>query len=189
MKVIHSNKSDEELVELYQVTQKNHYLVHLYDRYFHLIYGSCLKHLESENDAKDVCMEIYELLAQKLLSHQVNHYKSWLYRVTFNQCMQFLRKKKQRTEKIKEFKLNQDENMEFNLFYHPNINKEELLVHLENCIEKLKEEQKKSIQLFYLKQLCYNEIVEQTGYALKKVKSYIQNGKRNLKICIESKSE
>ena len=189
MKVIHSNKSDEELIELYQITQKKSHLVHLYERYFHLIFGSCLKHLEEENDAKDVCMEVYELLSVKLLSHQVTHYKSWLYRVTYNQCMQFLRAKKKRSEKLKEFQLSHNENMEFNLFYHPNINNEELLVHMEDCIEKLKEEQKKSIQLFYLKQLCYNEIVEQTGYAIKKVKSYIQNGKRNLKICIESKSE
>jgi len=189
LKVIHSNKSDEELIELYQITQKKSHLVHLYERYFHLIFGSCLKHLEEENDAKDVCMEVYELLSVKLLSHQVTHYKSWLYRVTYNQCMQFLRAKKKRSEKLKEFQISHNENMEFNLFYHPNINNEELLVHMEDCIEKLKEEQKKSIQLFYLKQLCYNEIVEQTGYAIKKVKSYIQNGKRNLKICIESKSE
>ena len=82
-----------------------------------------------------------------------------------------------------------DENMEFDLFNHPSIDREELLIHLEDCIDNLKEEQQRSIHLFYLKQLCYNEIVEQTGYALKKVKSYIQNGKRNLKICIESKSE
>ncbi len=189
MKVIHSNKSDEELIELYQITQKKLHLVHLYERYFHLVYGSCLKYLENESDSKDVCMEIYELLSVKLLSHKVTHYKSWLYRVTYNQCMQFLRAKKKRSEKLKEFQLSHNEDMEFDLFHHPSINNEELLVHMEDCIEKLKAEQKKSIQLFYLKQLCYNEIVEQTGYAIKKVKSYIQNGKRNLKICMESKGE
>jgi len=153
------------------------------------MYGACLKHLTNETDAKDVCMELYELLSVKLLTHEVTHYKSWLYRVTFNQCMQFLRKSNKRDIKEKEFQLNQDEDMEFDLFNHPSIDREDLLVHLEDCIEKLKDEQQKSIKLFYLKQLCYNEIVDQTGYALKKVKSYIQNGKRNLKICIESKSE
>lgn len=189
MEIDNSNKTDVELIELYKRSNKHVYLGQLFQRYFHLVYGSCLKHLENESDAKDVCMEIYELLSSKLLFHEVTHYKSWLYRVTFNQCMQFLRKKSRSNEKAKEIQMNLDENMEFDLFNHPSIDREELLVHLEDCIENLKDEQQKSIQLFYLKQLCYNEIVEQTGYALKKVKSYIQNGKRNLKICIESKSE
>ena len=189
MKISYSNKSDEELIDLYQTTQNKHYLVYLYQRHFHLTYGCCLKYLACESDAKDLCTELYELLSDKLLSHKISNYKSWLYRVTYNQCMLFLRKKKKSFEKHKEFQLNQNEDVEFDLFNHPTIKNEALLVHLEDCIEMLKEEQKKSIQLFYLKQLCYNEIVLQTGYAIKKVKSYIQNGKRNLKICIESKSE
>lgn len=189
MKITHSNKSDSEILDLYKSSQDTTWLAVIYERYFHLIYGACLKHLENESNAKDICMEIYELLSVKLLTHEVTHYKSWLYRVTFNQCMQFIRKTNRRTDKEKEFQLNKDEDMEFDLFHHPSIEKEELLVHLEDCIENLKKEQQESIQLFYLKQLCYNEIVEQTGYALKKVKSYIQNGKRNLKICLDSKSE
>lgn len=189
MKAVKSHKTDVELIVAYKATQNTHHLATLFERYFHLMYGSCLKHLGNEDNAKDVCMEIYELLSVKLLSHEITHYKSWLYRVTFNQCMQFLRKSNKEDQKSKEFQLSLDENMEFDMFNHPTIEKEELLSHLENCIEKLKGEQQKSIKLFYLNQLCYNEIVEQTGYALKKVKSYIQNGKRNLKICIDSQSE
>lgn len=189
MKIVHSNKSDQELITLYKDSNNTEFLGVLFERYFHLIYGSCLKHLESSENAKDVAMEIYELLAVKLLTHKVTHFKSWLYRVTYNQCMQFLRKTISEERKSKEFQLTIDENVEFDLFNHPSIDREILLKHLEDCIEQLNEQQGASIKLFYLKQLCYNEIVEQTGYALKKVKSYIQNGKRNLKICIDSKSE
>lgn len=189
MKVLKINKSDSELIDLYRSSENTKWLALIYERYFHLIFGACLKHLENESDAKDVCMEIYELLSVKLLSHEIIHFKSWLYRVTFNHCMQFHRKVSTRNLKEKEYQLDKVENMEFELFHHPSIDKEELLVHLEDCIEKLKDEQQKSIKLFYLKQLCYNEIVAQTGYTLKKVKSYIQNGKRNLKNCIDLKSE
>jgi RNA polymerase sigma-70 factor (ECF subfamily) len=41
--------------------------------------------------------------------------------------------------------------------------------------------------LFYLEQKCYKDIADLTGYDLNKVKSAIQNGKRNLKICMERK--
>lgn len=189
MKIIHTNKTDQELLCLYKESGKTSYLAVLFERYSHLIYGACLKHLANDENAKDVFMEVYELLAVKLLSHEVTHFKSWLYRVTFNQCMQFLRKSINEEKKSREFQLTVNEDVEFDLFNHPSIDREVLLKHLEDCIDQLKEEQANSIKLFYLKQLCYNEIVEQTSYALKKVKSYIQNGKRNLKICIESKSE
>jgi RNA polymerase sigma-70 factor (ECF subfamily) len=56
---------------------------------------------------------------------------------------------------------------------------------LKKCIDLLKDEQKECIKLFYLEELCYQEIVDSTSFELKKVKSYIQNGKRNLKICME----
>ncbi len=189
MNLIHSNKSDKELLTLYKSSGNAEYLAVLFERYFHLIYGACLKHLENSEHAKDISMEIYELLSVKLLSHDVTHFKSWLYRVTYNHCMQFLRKSISEEKKAKEFQITLDENVEFDLFNHPSIDREVLLKHLEDCLEKLNEQQSSSIKLFYLKQLCYNEIVDQTGYALKKVKSYIQNGKRNLKICIDSKSE
>ena len=73
---------------------------------------------------------------------------------------------------------------------HPDIDekREDDLTLMEKCMEKLPEEQKKSIQLFYLDQKCYNEVAEITGFNLNKVKSYIQNGKRNLKICMEKNS-
>ena len=189
LKVIHTDKEDNDLIDLYKSTKNSIFLAQLFERYFHLAYGVCLKHINDPDDAKDICMEIYELLAEKLLIHDITYYKSWLYRVTYNQCMQFLRTKNKSTEIKRLYKLDQKENMEFDLFQHPTIDREELILHLEECIENLKKEQKKSIKLFYIEQRCYNEIVHITGYALKKVKSYIQNGKRNLKICMESKSE
>jgi RNA polymerase sigma-70 factor (ECF subfamily) len=56
---------------------------------------------------------------------------------------------------------------------------------LEKCIEKLGDEQKVCVQMFFLQEKCYKDITVLTGYELMKVKSFIQNGKRNLKICMD----
>jgi RNA polymerase sigma-70 factor (ECF subfamily) len=58
---------------------------------------------------------------------------------------------------------------------------EEHLEKLEKAINDLSQEQKKCIELFYLKQKSYKEVSNETGYSVNEVKSYIQNGKRNLK--------
>jgi RNA polymerase sigma-70 factor (ECF subfamily) len=54
---------------------------------------------------------------------------------------------------------------------------ETLLKELEN----LNPVQKECMKLFYLKKMSYREITNSTTYSEKEVKSYIQNGKRNLK--------
>jgi RNA polymerase sigma-70 factor (ECF subfamily) len=60
---------------------------------------------------------------------------------------------------------------------------------LADCIERLKDDQKKCIVQFYYEDKCYDEIAKNLGVDEKKVKSYLQNGKRNLKLCIEEKNE
>ena len=66
--------------------------------------------------------------------------------------------------------------------------KEENFDQLERCMEALPDEQKRCIDLFFRQDKCYNEIVAITGYEWNKIRSYIQNGKRNLKICMEEKN-
>jgi len=58
---------------------------------------------------------------------------------------------------------------------------------LEEAIIELTEEQRQCVILFYLKKCSYQQVTEKTGYSLMQVKSYIQNGKRNLKIVLEKK--
>ena len=65
---------------------------------------------------------------------------------------------------------------------------EEQLKALHHCLEKLPEEQRTSITRFFLEEMSYADIVEQTGFTLNNVKSYIQNGKRNLKNCIKKQA-
>lgn len=133
-------------------------------------------------------MELYEHLKNALLKHDVTHFKSWLFRVTYNHCMQILRKEQRLNQKWENYALEVDRLSENWLDDDINDVQESMLNHLEDCIDALKEHQKKCVDLFYLKDKCYQEIADLTGHALKKVKSYIQNGKRNLKNCVELKN-
>lgn len=173
---------DQELIHYYKESGEMVLVGELYARYTSLVYGVCLKYLKDREEAKDAVMNIFEKLVDSLLEHEIAHFKSWLYVTTRNHCLMYLRARKgKQPEELSPFL------METVGPEHPD-NATELegnLVKLEQCIEKLITEQKLCVRLFFLQQKCYQEISVETNFNLKQVKSYIQNGKRNLKICME----
>lgn len=177
----YSTYSDEELLKRFAETGEPIYLGALYNRYIPLIYGLCLKYLNDRECAKDAVMDIYELLSKKIANYQVTHFKSWIYTVSKNHCLHLLKEQKKNieSEDAEDFMENED----FFTLMEESQSEEEMKA-LEYCMRTLSEEQRVSIQYFYLENHSYVDIVERTGFALSKVKSYIQNGKRNLKICI-----
>lgn len=179
----HISHSDNELVERFRETSNLEILGTLYQRYMHLVYGVCLKYLKHRENAQDAVMQIFEVLVIKLPNHEVNNFKSWLYALSKNYCLMQLRKQNNYSSEV-DFSLI---NMENEAIGHPTNEPdlEENIIKLEKCIDKLKEEQQACVKLFYLEKKCYQDICEITSFELNKVKSYIQNGKRNLKICLE----
>ncbi|WP_374949880.1 RNA polymerase sigma factor [Mucilaginibacter sp.] len=176
--------ADDVLVASYSNTGNIAVLGKLYERYMPLVYGVCLKYLADEEKAKDAVMGIFEELVTKVKQHDVKQFRPWLYVVARNYCLMQLRAAK----KLDVVAL--DDFMEFAPVLHPDTDDRELsLKALELCMSKLSMAQKQSIDLFYLQEKCYKEIVGLTGFSLNEVKSYIQNGKRNLKICLEKTSE
>ena len=174
--------TDKELVIQYKQSGDLAVLGELYQRYMELVYGVCLKYFKESETAKDSVMLIFEELVPKLKKHEVENFKSWLYRVAKNHCLMKLRTPKNlKTVELDPALMQNDENVHLNGV----LEKEENLKKLEYCLNTLSEEQKKVIQLFYLEGKCYNEIVDITGYEWDKVRSLIQNGRRNLKICME----
>jgi len=176
---------DATLLLRYKSTGSLDALGMLYNRYMHLVYGVCLNYFKEEEASKDAVMQIFEELIVKLKIHEVQNFKSWLHVLTRNHCLMALRKlAKNNTVSI------DDTFVENTDFVHLDIDdtKERQLTVMEKCMETLTEEQRKSVDLFYLQEKCYKEVAELTGYEMVKVKSYIQNGKRNLKICIEKNS-
>lgn len=176
---------DAELIAAYKESGDLEALGMLYNKYMHLVFGVCLNYFKDEELSKDAVMHIFEELVKKLLIHEVQNFKSWLHVLTRNHCLMALRKStKQNVVSITDtFVENTD-------FVHLDIDntKENQLTIMEKCMETLPIEQRKSVDLFYLQEKCYKEVSEITGYDMLKVKSYIQNGKRNLKICIEKNS-
>jgi RNA polymerase sigma factor (sigma-70 family) len=174
--------TDEELLLAFKETGSQDFLAKLYLRYTDLVYGTSLKYLKNPETAKDAVMNIYQELIQKLLLHEMENFKSWLYVVTKNHCLMQLRKEKKMVTVEFQAGVMQSED-----FAHLDtvLEKEQDFKKLEYCMERLPGEQKQTIELFYLKNKCYNEIVEQTGMDWNKIRSLIQNGRRNLKICME----
>jgi RNA polymerase sigma-70 factor (ECF subfamily) len=179
---IEKNADDATLLKEFQETLNQQSLATLYLRYSDLVFGTCMKYLKNEESSRDAAMNIYQELVQKLPHHVVDNFKSWLYVVTKNHCLMQLRKDKKSV--TVEF---QPEIVQSEDFSHLDdiLEKERHLQTLEKCIGGLHEHQQVSIRMFYLENKCYNEIADATGLEWNKVRSLIQNGRRNLKICME----
>ena len=174
--------TDEELLSSFRKNADLQTLAQLYLRYTDLVYGVCMKYLKDAEASKDAVMDVYEELLTKLQTHEIENFKSWLYVVAKNHCLMQLRKEKKMVTVEFTSTVMQSENFEH---LDSVLEKEDELKKLEICIEHLPDEQKQSVQLFYLEHKCYNEIAKQTGFDWNKVRSLIQNGRRNLKICME----
>lgn len=178
--------TDAELVLQYRQDGDVKVLGRLYQRYMDLVYGVCLKYLKEPDASKDAVINIYEELVSKLRKHEVEQFKSWLYTLARNHCLMELRKQKgKNTFEITEQFMQSGEIQHL----EDVMQKEEQLNTMEECIKQLANEQKQCVELFYLQSKCYNEICEQTGLDWNKVRSHIQNARRNLKLCMDSKSK
>ena len=177
-----SNLSDLELVSEYQKSHHTKYVGELFNRYAHLVLGVCLKYLKDSDESQDAVMQIFEKLIADLKKQNIQNFKSWLHVVSKNYCLMQLRKKK-RVSSGEAFE-NAERTLESTNELDEVKIKDAQLNQLEEAIEQLKPEQRNCIKLFYIEKKCYQEVSLNTGFSEKQVKSYIQNGKRNLKLII-----
>ncbi len=176
---------EKQLLQYYKETGSLDALGKLYAPYMSLLYGVCYKYLQDAEQSQDAVMQIFDELINKLRVYEVDNFKSWVYVYARNFCLMQLRKNKQVTKVDIEENLYESEKM-----LNDDDEKkwgEQDFEKLESCIAGLNQEQELCIRMFYLEQKCYKDIADQTGYDIAKVKSYIQNGRRNLKICMEKK--
>ena len=174
--------TDVELITDYKKKGDPELVGELYKRYSHLVYGVCLKYFRNEEKSKDAVIQIFENLLTDLKKHNIENFKSWLHSVSRNYCLMALRKTQtlRKRENEYEYSVQGNDNTEFDFEPHEKETKEVQLTALEKAMTTLKEEQRICIDLFFLKEKRYEEVAEITGYSTKQVKSYIQNGKRNL---------
>ena len=181
--------SDEVLIQRFRNGNDLEVLGVLYNRYIHLVYGVCLKYLKNREDSQDAVMQIFEVLIKEVPRHEIRTFKSWLHGVVRNFCLMQLRSAT--NKKNKELVSFDEGFMENTSVVHPidiepTIDTSKDLI---ECLKTLKQEQKQCVVLFYYQQQCYREIAESIMVDEKKVKSFIQNGKRNLKNCLEQKGK
>ena len=179
----YDHMTDSELLELYYTDKNQEWIGILLERYTLLLLGVCMKYLKDENEAKDCVQQIFLKVLTEVSKYRIEYFKSWLYMVAKNHCLMRLRDRG--SKNVKELSEQ-----------HPasaDANKDELLQNeqtyelLEESIQELSKEQSQCVILFYLKKNSYTQISEKTGYNMMQVKSYIQNGKRNLKIILDRK--
>lgn len=180
-----NSMDDEALLQRYLEMGDLVLLGELFGRHSEMVYYVCFRYLQDGERSKDATMQIFEELIVKVHKQQITRFVTWLYVLSRNYCLMQLR-----SEKKMQF-VSMEEFVEFPVQVHPGEpeEKERSLSALERCMERLSEEQRRSVDLFFLNEKCYKEIVEMTGYSMNEVKSYIQNGKRNLKICMEKHRE
>ena len=186
-----NTSTDEEILTAYRNSAKLDVLGDLYGRYMDLVFGVCIKYLKHSDLAQDAVIHIFEHIASVLKHKKVDNFRPWLYVVAKNHCLMELRKNKHATTSMDDERFFEGKIMESEYAVHP-IDREEQERNedaLKVCIEKLKALQKKSIELFYFQELSYQQISEEMKIEVKKVKSYIQNAKRNLKLCLENNAK
>lgn len=180
---------DDALTERYYSTGNTEYLGLLYSRYTHMVYGVCMKYLQNREEAKDAVIHIFEKLVHEMKKQEIKVFGKWLYVISKNYCLMQIRAGKTVQKHQKNWVAEQELIMESGEFVHPlDANEADTDKKLQECIERLVTEQKKCIEMFYFENKCYREIADLLTMDEKKVKSYLQNGKRNLKICMEGKN-
>lgn len=179
--------SDSQLIDQYKVKDDRQAMAALFERYSHLVFGVCMKYLKNEDDSKDATLNIFEKLHKDLKRFNVEKFSFWLHRIAKNYCLMQLRNRKTMVY------IDDDEAPHFEVLTSAQeepgvIIMEDHLQLLEEAIAQLNIEQKICIELFYLKKYCYQDVAEISGFSMNEVKSYIQNGKRNLKIYMMKKN-
>ena len=176
-------ESDDQLLQRYQSSGDLHWLGLLFERYAELVYGVCLKYLKDEQQAEDASIGVFESLVEKVLKHDIHNFKSWLHVLTKNYCLMQLRKANRQGEQSFAPEVMHSLDMRHHTIEIEE--KKDSSSSLHNCIEQLPEKQKACIEAFYLEGHSYKEIANFRKEKLGTVRSYIQNGRRNLRNCME----
>ena len=179
--------TDQELLEQFYTDHNNEWLGILLQRYTLLLLGVSMKYLKNEEEAKDSVQQIFLKVIQELQKYKVEYFKSWLYMVAKNHCLMKLRDRQGKitTEINDRLTAKPEEETDRQKL----VQNDHTLDLMESALKELNPEQEQCVTLFYLQKKSYQEISDITGYTMLQVKSYIQNGKRNLKILIEQKQQ
>jgi RNA polymerase sigma-70 factor (ECF subfamily) len=181
--------SDEELLQHYKKSGDKDVFADLFKKHVSVVYGTCLFYLQDKDEAQDATMQLFEKLLLDINNREIDNFKGWLSFVVRNHCISLIRKNKSQTKNIKSYYEFEYEDPSYEQEEKINsVSDDEMVDKMKLCLPKLKENQRVCVELFYLKQKSYQDIANQTAFTLNEIKSYIQNGKRNLKLLLEEQT-
>lgn len=199
LKIRHSNTqiySDEQLLDQYRKDHDSRHLGELYKRYVHLVINICQKYLQDRTASEDVAMTIFEKMLVTLSAKDILTFKQWLLTITKNECLTYLRKRRDKVANVENWQLVEEKSPEFisawspskekEISLSPERRKEDQQIQVRKALSQLKRDQRHCMELFFFDEMSYKEIEAQTSFSLKQVKSLLQNGKRQLKKILES---
>ncbi|HNQ13127.1 MAG TPA: sigma-70 family RNA polymerase sigma factor [Bacteroidia bacterium] len=185
----HDEQSDIELLNEYRKSGDHAVAGILFKKYMHLVFGVSMKYLKNSDDAKDMVQKVFEKLMMKLRDFEIHNFPSWLHSLTRNECLMYLRSSKRMDSSIS---FEEDLSLYSQFASENDVDHnmlEQQLQNLEWALKELDKDQRICISLFYIEKLSYKEISEKCNLTFKEVKSFIQNGKRNLKIILEKRND
>jgi RNA polymerase sigma-70 factor (ECF subfamily) len=148
--------------------------------------------LRSEHDAEDVVMMSFTKAFKKLHQYKPEFaFSTWLFRITSNNCIDFLRKKKERTISIdNNLKNSEGREMAFNI-KSGNLSPEEKMIReqrislLHEIVENLKPKYRELIEMRFFQEYSYDEMAEQLNLPLGTVKAQLHRAKMFLQITLK----
>ena len=183
-------QSDEELLKHYKQSGNKELFADLFKKHVTVVYGTCLFYLQDKDEAQDATMQLFEKLMLDINNREIDNFKGWLSFVVRNHCISLIRKNKSQTKSIKSYYEFEYEAPDYEQEKKINsVSDDDLLENMKECLPKLKENQRMCVELFYLKNKSYQDIANETDFSLNEIKSYIQNGKRNLKLLLEDSTK
>jgi len=180
-------QSDEELLRHYKQSGNKEIFAELFKKHVTVVYGTCLFYLQDKEEAQDATMQLFEKLLLDINKSEIQNFKGWLSFVVRNHCISIIRKNKAQNKNLKSYY-----EFEYEIPHSDteekicSISDDTMLDNMKICLPHLKENQRICIELFYLKDMSYQDIADATNFTLNEIKSYIQNGKRNLKLLLEA---
>ena len=179
--------SDEELLKHYKQSGNKELFADLFKKHVSVVYGTCLFYLQDKDEAQDATMQLFEKLLLDINNREIDNFEGWLSFVVRNHCISIIRKNKSQSKNIKSYYEFEYEDANYETEEKINaVSDDVMLENMKQCLPKLKENQRVCVELFYLNNKSYQDIANETGFTLNEIKSFIQNGKRNLKLLLDA---
>ncbi len=172
--------SDEELVRLFVLTQKNSFFEELYERYADKVYRKCLTLVKDSARAEDFTHDIFLKLIFKLGSFKEEaRFSTWLYSITYNYCMDQLRVNKKRGETNLEEELEvADEDVDVSVLIEE---RDTDARRLHRAIDHLSTEERSILMMKYLDDLSIRDIASVFRITESAVKMRLLRSRENLR--------